>query len=196
MRRARPRGSKFFQFHAIFEKIWQNRMLAPPRELAPLLGETLDPPLHIEVVTKQSSSTFHQLHQATNIVSSYPTKMSDRPFSTYPRLIRTNGIQTLITHLCSICLIFILFQFQLHFAIFTFPAVLRYIDRWLCSFKNNTLDSTSLYRPPTKLRECNFFTGVCLSTSVLPECILVSILQLYSGTNNDILALFCNLIYL
>ena len=30
-----PRGSKFFQFHAVFGKIWQNRMLAPPRELAP-----------------------------------------------------------------------------------------------------------------------------------------------------------------
>ena len=30
-----PRGSKFFQFHAVFEKIWQNRMLAPPGELAP-----------------------------------------------------------------------------------------------------------------------------------------------------------------
>ena len=30
-----PRGSKFFQFHAVFGKIWQNRMLAPPWELAP-----------------------------------------------------------------------------------------------------------------------------------------------------------------
>ena len=31
-----PRGSKFFQFHAVFGKIWQNRMLAPPPgELAP-----------------------------------------------------------------------------------------------------------------------------------------------------------------
>ena len=34
----RPR-SKFFQFDAVFGKIWQNRMLAP------LLGEILDPPL-------------------------------------------------------------------------------------------------------------------------------------------------------
>ena len=24
-----PRGSKFFQFHAVFGKIWQNLMLAP-----------------------------------------------------------------------------------------------------------------------------------------------------------------------
>ena len=30
-----PRGSKFFQFHAVFGKIWENRMLAPPGELAP-----------------------------------------------------------------------------------------------------------------------------------------------------------------
>ena len=30
-----PLGSKFFQFHADFGKIWQNRMLAPPGELAP-----------------------------------------------------------------------------------------------------------------------------------------------------------------
>ena len=30
-----PRGPKFFQFHAVFGKIWQNRMLAPPGELAP-----------------------------------------------------------------------------------------------------------------------------------------------------------------
>ena len=41
-----PWGSKFFKFHAVFGKFWQNRMLAPPGELAPLLGEILDPPLH------------------------------------------------------------------------------------------------------------------------------------------------------
>ena len=46
-RDAPPRGPKFFQFHAVFGKIWQNRMLAPPPgELAPLLGEILDPPLY------------------------------------------------------------------------------------------------------------------------------------------------------
>ena len=44
-RDAPPWGSKFFQFHAIFEKIWQNRMLVPPRSWRPLLGEILDPPL-------------------------------------------------------------------------------------------------------------------------------------------------------
>ena len=30
-----PRGPKFFQFHAVFGKIWQNRMLASPGKLAP-----------------------------------------------------------------------------------------------------------------------------------------------------------------
>ena len=41
-----PGGSKFFQFHAVFGKIWQNRMLAPPLgSWRPLLGEILDPPL-------------------------------------------------------------------------------------------------------------------------------------------------------
>ena len=44
--RAPPlRGPKFFQFHAVFGKIWQNRMLVPPRSWRPLLGEILDPPL-------------------------------------------------------------------------------------------------------------------------------------------------------
>ena len=37
--RVPPGGSKFFQFHAVFEKIWQNRMLVPPPgELAPPRG--------------------------------------------------------------------------------------------------------------------------------------------------------------
>ena len=30
-----PLGPKFFKFHAVLGKIWQNRMLAPPGELAP-----------------------------------------------------------------------------------------------------------------------------------------------------------------
>ena len=33
--RAPPSGPKFFQFHAVFGKMWQNRMLAPLGELAP-----------------------------------------------------------------------------------------------------------------------------------------------------------------
>ena len=33
---ARSRGSKFFQFHADFGKIYQNHMLVLPEELAPL----------------------------------------------------------------------------------------------------------------------------------------------------------------
>ena len=36
-----PWGSKFFQFHAVFGKIWQNRMLAPPRRVgAPSSGKS------------------------------------------------------------------------------------------------------------------------------------------------------------
>ena len=40
-------GRFFFQFHAVFGKIWQNRMLVPPLgSWRPLLGEILDPPLY------------------------------------------------------------------------------------------------------------------------------------------------------
>ena len=37
-----PRGSKFFKFHAVFGKFWQNRMLAPsPRGVgAPTSGKS------------------------------------------------------------------------------------------------------------------------------------------------------------
>ena len=36
-----PPGPKFFQFHAVFGKIWQNRMLAPPRGVgAPSSGKS------------------------------------------------------------------------------------------------------------------------------------------------------------
>ena len=42
-RRVRP---NFSQFHAVFHKIWQNHMLAPPLECwRPLLRGILDPPL-------------------------------------------------------------------------------------------------------------------------------------------------------
>ena len=36
-----PWGSKFFQFHAVFGKNWENRMLVPPREVgAPSSGKS------------------------------------------------------------------------------------------------------------------------------------------------------------
>ena len=48
-----PWAPKFFQFHAVFRKIWQNHMLATPWGFAPPPlgswrppGEILDPPLH------------------------------------------------------------------------------------------------------------------------------------------------------
>ena len=42
-----PYGPKFSQFHAVFRKIWQNYMLAPPEGWRPLLQGILDPPLII-----------------------------------------------------------------------------------------------------------------------------------------------------
>ena len=43
-----PYSPKFSRFHAVFRKIWQNRMLAPPLEgWRPLLRGILDPPLII-----------------------------------------------------------------------------------------------------------------------------------------------------
>ena len=41
----RPPGSRFFQFHAVFGKIWQNRMIASPGRIDAHLGEILYPPL-------------------------------------------------------------------------------------------------------------------------------------------------------
>ena len=43
--RAPPRAPKFFRFHAVFGKIWQNRMLAPPLGVGATPGKILDPPL-------------------------------------------------------------------------------------------------------------------------------------------------------
>ena len=43
----RPLGSKFFRFAvAVFGKIWQIRMLAPPEGWRPHFGEILDSPLY------------------------------------------------------------------------------------------------------------------------------------------------------
>ena len=40
-RAASPWGAKFFQFHAVFGKIWQIRMLVPPRGVgAPSSGKS------------------------------------------------------------------------------------------------------------------------------------------------------------
>ena len=40
-----PPESKFFQFHAIFSKFWQNCVFTPLEGSRPHLGEILDPPL-------------------------------------------------------------------------------------------------------------------------------------------------------
>ena len=52
-------GSKFFQYHAVLGKIFQNHMLAtppPPEGWRPNRGEILDPPLKIEVLFDAISS--------------------------------------------------------------------------------------------------------------------------------------------
>ena len=66
-------GSKFFQFHAVFGKFWQNRMLAPPLgSWCPLLGEILDPP---QVLI---TSDFQILIKSCSIESrNYPSPRSE-----------------------------------------------------------------------------------------------------------------------
>ena len=48
-------GPKFSQFHEVFQKIWQNRMLAPPEGWHPLLRGILYPPLcHVVFSSNQA----------------------------------------------------------------------------------------------------------------------------------------------
>ena len=46
-----PPRSKLFQFHAVFGKIWQNRILVPPGVLAPRPQGIRDPslPSHADI---------------------------------------------------------------------------------------------------------------------------------------------------
>ena len=68
-----PWGPKFFQFHAVFGKIWQNRMLAPPLgSWRPLLGEILDPPLKAQGRLLQKSKTGVPVpHKRNKVVQIY-----------------------------------------------------------------------------------------------------------------------------
>ena len=67
LRGARGTGPKFFQFHAVFGKIWQNRMLAPPGSWRPLLGEILDLPLYaIESRGKHGDENIPSLSRSSN----------------------------------------------------------------------------------------------------------------------------------
>ena len=43
--RAPARQSRFFQFHAVFGKFWQTRMVGAPEGWSPHFGEILEPPL-------------------------------------------------------------------------------------------------------------------------------------------------------
>ena len=63
-----PWGSKFFQFHAVFGKIWQNLMLAPPSpgQLAPPPrgnpGSATVYPFHSRNVLQVTNSNMCILH--------------------------------------------------------------------------------------------------------------------------------------
>ena len=57
-----PWVSKFFRFHTVLGKIWQNRVLATPHPLEgwrPHLDEILDPPLMPSVLFAKMSTTEH-----------------------------------------------------------------------------------------------------------------------------------------
>ena len=56
-----PRVPKIFRFHAVFGKIWQNHMLAPPIPLwgvgaPPPPGEILDPPQPLKITCDKENS--------------------------------------------------------------------------------------------------------------------------------------------
>ena len=80
-----PPGSKFFQFHAVFGKIWQNRMLAPPP------GEILDLPLHISYLKE-----WHIVENNHAVVLLYF-------FNTFPLVV---SIKLLCSITCPKCIVF------------------------------------------------------------------------------------------
>ena len=61
-------GSKFFQFHAVFGKFWQNHMLAPPGSWRPHLVEILDPPLNFHMKWKTRNSLHRTLVKTQNCI--------------------------------------------------------------------------------------------------------------------------------
>ena len=66
-----PPGPKFFQFHTVFGKIWQNHMLVPPppEGWCPHLGEILDPPVHksCHANSKEHATAQHEIHASCNV---------------------------------------------------------------------------------------------------------------------------------
>ena len=72
-------GPKFSQFHAVFRKIWQNRMLAPPprRVGVPILQGILDPPLKvmntfcIQTCVEKEAVLHIENHQVINLTNKY-----------------------------------------------------------------------------------------------------------------------------
>ena len=67
-RDARPLGSKFFHFHAVFSR--KNRLAHPLWELAPPLGKILDPPLEMK-------NKFPRPEESISLGSSAPTRSLD-----------------------------------------------------------------------------------------------------------------------
>ena len=65
-----PSGFKFFQFHAVFGKFWQNHMFPPsPEAWHPLLRGILDPPLYV-VVLSFNSTYYSECLCCENVVKS------------------------------------------------------------------------------------------------------------------------------
>ena len=78
--RGAPPGSKFFQFHAVFGKFWQNRMLAPsPGELAP-------PPRGNPGSTTDNHSQLSQLNEAVILIKLFLSLSSPPVFEFRPPL--------------------------------------------------------------------------------------------------------------
>ena len=73
-----PYGPKFSQFHAVFRKIWQNHMLAPPEGSRPLLQGILDPPL---IITQLRGSNIGGMSGMGRYVALYKTW--HRPFNPF-----------------------------------------------------------------------------------------------------------------
>ena len=59
-----PWGSKFFQFHAVFGKFWQNRMLAPPQRVGALSsGKSWI--RHCRLMCSKQITNWHWIHMDT-----------------------------------------------------------------------------------------------------------------------------------
>ena len=82
---APPPGSKFLQFHAVFGKIRQIRMLAPPLgSWRPLLGEILDPPLQVFVCPQGGGVWLPSMHHRSHDQGASTLLPVGRPWGVRP----------------------------------------------------------------------------------------------------------------